>query len=105
LAAVHPDHARATEAAMQKRLIKRVDPQLPLGDASNIRGEVVFKAVISKDGNIKSLWAVSGHPMLIPPAIAAVKQWRYKPLLFNRYPLEVETTIRVGFPGKGASAP
>jgi protein TonB len=35
--------------------------------------------------------------MLVPSAIAAVKQWRYKPYLLNGTPVEVETTITVIF--------
>jgi periplasmic protein TonB len=40
---------------------------------------------------------VSGHPMLSPAALDAVKQWRYKPYLLNNEPVEVETTITVNF--------
>ena len=98
LAAVRPDHVRATEAAMQKRLIRKVDPKPP-GDVGHIRGDVVFKAVIARDGSVENLQAVSGHPMLIPPAIEAVKQWRYRPILINGYPVTVETIIRVKFSG------
>jgi len=35
--------------------------------------------------------------MLVSSAIAAVKQWRYKPYLLNGNPVEVETTITVIF--------
>ena len=85
---------------MQGLLIKRVDPQQPSGDAAHIRGEVVFKALIGKDGSIENLQAVSGHPMLIPAAIEAVKQWKYKPYLLNGNLVEVETTVRVNFPAE-----
>jgi protein TonB len=40
---------------------------------------------------------VSGHPMLAPAAIDAVKHWRYKPFLLNGQPVEVETTVTVNF--------
>ena len=43
------------------------------------------------------LQLVSGHPMLVPAAIEAVKQWRYRPYLLNGAPVEVETTITVIF--------
>jgi protein TonB len=33
----------------------------------------------------------------VPAAIAAVKQWQYRPFLLNGEPLEVETTITVTF--------
>jgi protein TonB len=35
--------------------------------------------------------------MLIPAALEAVKQWRYRPYLLNGEPVEVETTITVTF--------
>jgi TonB family protein len=40
---------------------------------------------------------VSGHPMLAPAAIEAVKQWRYRPYISDDKPVEVETIVRVNF--------
>jgi protein TonB len=52
-----------------------VQPDYP-ADArdARIQGTVVLRAVISKDGSIEKLTLVSGHPMLAPAAIDAVKQ-------------------------------
>jgi len=36
-------------------------------------------------------------PLLVPAAIKAVKQWRYKPFLLNGQAVEVETTVTVTF--------
>jgi periplasmic protein TonB len=58
---------------------------------------VVLQAQISKDGNIENLTLISGHPMLAPAAIEAVKQWKYKPYLLNGEPVEVETSVQVNF--------
>jgi TonB family protein len=79
-------------------LIKRVQPQYP-DDArrARLQGQVVLNATIDKEGNVLDLSLVSGHPMLAPAAIKAVKQWRYKPYLFNNEPVEVETQIKVNF--------
>ena len=57
----------------------------------------MLSAVIDSNGHITNLLLVSGHPMLVPAAIAAVKQWRYKPYLLNGQPVEVETTLTVIF--------
>jgi periplasmic protein TonB len=35
--------------------------------------------------------------MLAPPAIEAVKHWKYKPYLLNGTPVEVETQVQVTF--------
>ena len=39
----------------------------------------------------------SGHPLLVPAATDAVKQWVYKPTLLNGDPVDVLTTIDVNF--------
>jgi protein TonB len=35
--------------------------------------------------------------LLIPAAIEAVKQWRYRPYVLNGEPVEVETQVTVNF--------
>jgi protein TonB len=79
-------------------LIQRTEPTYPtLARAARVQGDVILSAVIDTNGQIQNLQLVSGHPMLVPAAIAAVKQWRYKPYLLNGQPVEVETTITVIF--------
>jgi protein TonB len=68
-----------------------------LARSARVQGDVILSAVIDVNGQIQNLQLVSGHPMLVPAAIAAVKQWRYKPYLLNGQPVEVETTITVIF--------
>jgi protein TonB len=79
-------------------VLHKVEPKYPtIALAARIMGTVLLKAVISRDGEIKELQVVSGHPILIPAAIDAVKQWRYRPYLLNGEPVEVETNITVTF--------
>lgn len=89
---------RISQGVTKGLLIHRVEPTYPaLAKAARVQGEVVLSAVISVNGEIQNLQLVSGHPMLVPSAIAAVRQWRYKPYLLNGAPVEVETTITVIF--------
>jgi TonB family protein len=79
-------------------LIKSVPPDYPpIARQARVQGPVVLKAIIDKDGNIESLTLISGHPMLAPAAIEAVKQWKYKPYMHNGQPVKVETQILVNF--------
>lgn len=95
---VVPQRVRISQGVTRGLLIKRVEPSYPpLARAARVQGEVVLTAVISVNGDIENLQLVSGHPMLVPAAITAVKQWRYKPYLLNGQPVEVETTITVIF--------
>ena len=69
----------------------------PLARTARIQGQVVLQAVISKQGVIENLRLLNGHPMLVPAAVEAVRQWRYRPYFLNNEPVEVETQITVNF--------
>ena len=95
---VTPQRVRISQGVTRGLLIQKIEPQYPpLARAARVQGDVVLSAVIDTNGQITNLQLVSGHPMLVPAAIAAVKQWRYKPYLLNGQPVEVETTITVIF--------
>lgn len=80
------------------RIINRIQPVYPpLARQTRISGTVRLHAIISKDGTIKELEVVSGHPLLQQSALDAVRQWRYQPTLLNGEPVEVDTTIDVIF--------
>jgi protein TonB len=79
-----PQKVRVSQGVSQGLLIKKVQPPYPpLARQARIQGQVVLQADISKDGTIQNLRLISGHPMLAPSAIEAVKQWRYKPYFLN----------------------
>ena len=87
-----------TSKILEGNLIRRVQPVYPpLAKSVRIQGPVVLAAVISKAGTIDNLQVLSGHPMLVPAAIDAVKQWRYRPYILNNEPIEVQTQITVNF--------
>lgn len=93
-----PQRVRVSQGVSQGLLVKKVQPPYPpLARQARIQGQVILQAVISKDGSIEGLHLVSGHPMLAPAAIDAVKQWKYKPYYLNGEPVEVETQITVIF--------
>ena len=93
-----PQRVRVSQGVSQGLLIRKVNPTYPpLARQARISGTVILRAVISKDGSIENLSLVSGHPMLAPAAIDAVKQWKYKPYLLNGEPVEVDTEVQVNF--------
>lgn len=93
-----PLRVRVSQGVSQALLIKKVQPQYP-DDArqSRIQGLVVLKALLDTNGDVEDLTVVSGHPLLAPAALEAVKQWKYKPYLLNGQPAKVETQITVSF--------
>lgn len=83
---------------LEGMLIRRVQPVYPpLARTAHVQGSVVVYALISKAGTMENVRAISGHPMLVPAAVEAVSQWRYRPYILNSEPIEVETQITVNF--------
>jgi periplasmic protein TonB len=80
------------------KLVRKVIPEYPpLAKSARISGLVRLIGTIGKDGAIRNLQLVSGHPMLARAALEAVRQWVYKPTLLNGMPVEVIAPIEVNF--------
>ena len=80
------------------KLIHQVRPAYPpLAKQARIQGTVRLQAVIARDGSIQNLVLASGHPLLVPSAMEAVRQWRYSPTTLNGETVEVLTQIDVNF--------
>ncbi len=80
------------------KLVRKVIPEYPpIARAARISGIVHLVGTIGKDGTIRDLQLISGHPMLARAALEAVEQWIYKPTLLNGNPVEVIAPIEVSF--------
>lgn len=79
-------------------IISQTKPEYPPeARAKQIHGDVVLRAIIDKEGKISEVHVLSGDDVLAKAAVEAVRQWRYKPMLSDGVPTEVETTITVSF--------
>jgi len=83
--------------------IEVVQPKYP-GEAlrSGITGTIGLHVVFAKDGTVKQVEAISGHPLFAQAALDAVKQWKYPPTILNGQPVEVDTKVFVTFSLGGA---
>ncbi len=83
---------------MTGRILKQVAPIYPQqAVAAHIQGKVVLHAIIGENGSVCNLRVIRGNPLLAASAMAAVRQWRYKPYSLNGQPVKVHTTIMVVF--------
>jgi TonB family protein len=99
LPTAQPSRIRIGSSMLAANLIHKTAPQYPeLAKQSGITGEVRLAAVIARDGTMKSLQVLSGHPLLVQAALDAVNNWVYKPMLLNGVPVEVASEIVVSFP-------
>jgi TonB family protein len=82
----------------QSKLVQQPRPSYPpLAKQARISGTVKLSVIIARDGTIQDMKVISGHPLLIPPTLEAVKNWVYQPTLLNGQPVEVMTQIDVNF--------
>ncbi len=65
---------------------------------ANVDGTVLVQALVGKDGKVKDTKVVkSDNEMLNNAAVAAVKQWVFKPALSNNKPVAVWVAVPVKF--------
>ena len=93
-----PSRIRIGGQIQARKLISQASPVYPpLAREAAVQGTVKLDVVIARDGTIANIQVVSGHPLLVPAAIEAVRQWRYQTTLLNGDPVEVATSIDVNF--------
>jgi TonB family protein len=96
--ATPPATIRVGGSVQQTKLVSQPRPVYPLeAKQARIQGVVQLTATIGKDGTVRNLEVIQGHPLLIPAALDAVRQWVYQPTLLNGQPVEVQTDIDVNF--------
>jgi periplasmic protein TonB len=87
-----------SEGVMEAALIQKVQPQYPtVARLMHVSGTVRLRAIIGKDGSVSQLEVLSGNPLLAQAAVAAVREWRYRPTRLNEEAVEIETYITVNF--------
>ena len=93
-----PSAIRVAAKRQEANLIRKVELAYPpLARDSRIQGTVRLRITIDAKGDVTSMKVISGDPLLIEAAQDAVGQWKYKPALFNEFPVCVVTTVDVRF--------
>jgi len=80
------------------RLLYGPAPVYPaLAKMSRISGVVVIEAIIDEHGNVTSMHALSGQPLLIPAALAAVAKRKYQPTVLDGEPTPIDLRVEITF--------
>jgi periplasmic protein TonB len=78
--------------------ITKVNPQYPdIAREASVDGTVMVQALVGRDGRVKDTRVVKSIPMLDAAAIAAVRQWVFKPALSNNKPVAVWVAVPLKF--------
>ena len=76
----------------------RVAPQYPdKARERGIQGTVLVRALVGTDGNVQDTWVAWSQPYLDEAAVAAVRQWRFKPARLKGEPVAVWLIIPAKF--------
>jgi TonB family protein len=87
-----------SQGVAQGLVLHKVFPVYPVSARQNhIEGTVLMAATIDKDGRVIELKPLSGPKDLVPAAMGAVQQWRYKPYVLEGRAVQVQTQIVVNF--------
>ncbi len=97
--AVEKSGDKSAKAIGEPRIIHKVQPAYPAeAKKDKLEGIVLIDVRIGKDGKVADARVKSGHPTLAEAALAAVRQWRYEPVLGpDKKPVEVALTITINF--------
>ena len=79
-------------------LTNRVEPDYPdAARRAHVQGTVTVDTVVSSDGKVLEASAISGSPQLSNAAVAAVRQWQYKPYTVKGKKSGFRTQVPVTF--------
>ena len=93
-----PGQVRVGQNVVAANLVDKVTPEYPaLAKQARIQGIVNLNVVLGLDGSVENMNVASGHPLLIPAAVEAVKKYKYRPTLLNGQPIKVQSTVEVVF--------
>lgn len=89
----------AEEPVEPAQLMSRVDPRYPEGARrAGVEGTVVLDATINETGQVTQVAVERGLPLGISEAaVAAVRQWKYKPARGRAGPVPSHKTIKIVF--------
>jgi len=80
------------------KLAYRVEPEYPaIAVNAMMEGTVILEATVDKSGAVKDARVLRSRGILDEPAVRAVEQWRYEPLLLNGQPTPFILTVTVSF--------
>ena len=89
---------RVGGAISAPRLAYRVEPEYPdIAVRAQIEGTVILEATVDHTGAVRDARVLRSRGVLDGPAVRAVEQWRYEPLLFNGQPTPFVLTVTVTF--------
>ncbi len=89
---------RLTQDEAMKAATAKVQPEYPaIAKQLKLEGAVQVEASIDEKGTVESAKVVSGNVVLANSAIAAIKRWKFSPILVDGKPAKASATLSFTF--------
>jgi periplasmic protein TonB len=83
------------------KLVRKVDPEYPeLAREARLSALIILEVTVDPTGRVHDVTVLRGQPVFDAAAVAAVRQWIYKPLLQNGVPTAFIVTVTLTFNAK-----
>jgi TonB family protein len=83
---------------LNQRAVKKPAPDYPpIAKSARASGTVTVQLVVDEKGNVVSAVAVSGHPLLQGPSVAAAKKAKFEPTTVCGQPVKVSGVVTYNF--------
>ena len=93
-----PAAVRIGGAVLAAKLVEKPEAMYPPeAKEARIQGVVRLNVLVRPDGSVENATLVSGHPLLVPAALEAVRRYRYHPVLLNGSAVSVVSQVDVPF--------
>ena len=93
-----PEAIRIGGRIKAPKQVHYVPPEYPLlAQQARVQGFVILEARVGVDGAVQDVKVLRSVPLLDDAALAAVRQWRYRPLLLNGQPMPFILSVTVSF--------
>jgi TonB family protein len=71
--------AQSEQGESKRKVVQRVVPEYPdMARRMSLRGTVKVEAMVSSNGNVRSVEVRGGHPVLAKAAVDAVRKWHWE---------------------------
>jgi protein TonB len=90
----------ARNAALPMYMEHQAKPEYPeAGRLANLQDDVLVRYIIGKDGRVKEIVVLdhADHKMFDESTLAAIREWRFRPLMVDNQPREVVHELIVHF--------
>ncbi len=94
-----PEYGQFVEVDEEPAIIKQVKPQYPpIAYQNKIEGQVVVGILVDTDGKVLDTKVVkSSNEIFNEEAVAAVRQWAFKPAILNKKPVKFWYNVPIVF--------